>query len=155
MTAGDPTSTAGGDPLLDALGAALDGEHAAVYAYGVVGAHLDDDDRERAAAELERHRAARDRLSAFIRAAGGTPSASRPAYALPFAVADATSATELADLVESRLAGLYVDLVAAAADGATRTEAAGLLVHTARARAVWSGTTTVFPGLDDRLTLAP
>lgn len=150
-TATSTTTGAPTDPAVGALDAALAGEHAAVYAYGVVGAHLDDD-RDRAVAELSRHRGARDRLDAHVRAAGGTPSAALPAYALPFPVEDAASAAELADLVEERLAGLYSDVVVAT-EGAARADAASALVHTAQARAAWSGTVTTFPGLDDRLTL--
>lgn len=161
--AGDSTSTPPGSPsptadtddsVVETLDAALAGEHAAVYAYGVIGAYLTGDDRDRAAAELSRHRAARDRLAAHIRAAGGTPSASLPTYALPYPVADAASAADLADLVEERLGGLYSDVVTSTS-GATRSESADALVHTARARAAWSGTATAFPGLDERLTLEP
>lgn len=140
--------------MVAALDAALAGEHAAVYAYGVAGAHLADDDRDRAARELVRHRDARDTLAAHIRDAGGTPSVSEPAYTLPFPVTDPTTAADLADLVEERLAGLYADVVSAT-DGPARADAATALVHAAQARAAWSGTATTFPGLDDRLTPDP
>jgi Domain of unknown function (DUF4439) len=128
--------------------AALAGEHAAVYAYGVGGAHLAGRGRQRALDGLAAHRANRDLVAARLRAAGGEPPGPRPGYALPFPVRDAGSAVRLLSAVERRLADVYGDVVAAT-QGGQRREAAELLSAAAVSATAWSGRTEPFPGLVD------
>ncbi|MCB0914392.1 MAG: DUF4439 domain-containing protein [Actinobacteria bacterium] len=86
-------------PAPEVLASALAAEYAAVYAYGVVGAHVPDDRRGYVASALSSHRAARDWLRERITAAGGEPPPAAGAYEVP-AVDDPTAAAELAAAVE-------------------------------------------------------
>jgi hypothetical protein len=91
----------------DALSAALTAEHAAIFGYGVVGAHLDPDGQNAARACEAVHRDRRDAISLRIAAAGGTPAPAAPAYALPFPVGDPASAMKLAVALEEGAAGAW------------------------------------------------
>jgi hypothetical protein len=126
--------------------AALAGEHAAVYAYGVGGAHLAGRARQRALDGLATHRDSRDLLVGRVRAAGAEPAGPRPGYALPFPVRDASAAVRLLTGVERRLADVYGDVVAAT-KGRQRREAAELLSAAAVSATAWSRRTEPFPGL--------
>ena len=134
--------------ITDALQAALAGEHACVYGYGLVGAHAGTRAESAARAGYESHRARRDLLTAQVRARGAEPVAALPAYGIPFDVTDAPTASRLAGLLEDRLAPLYADLVAVAANPVLRDLAAGALVETAVRSAGWTGRITALPGLD-------
>jgi hypothetical protein len=89
--------------LVDALAA----EHAAVYAYGVLGARLTGADRREATATEATHRARRDALLLRLAETGATPPPAAPAYTLPFPVPDARAALRLAVLVEERTAAAW------------------------------------------------
>jgi hypothetical protein len=92
---------------IQALSAALTGEHAAIFGYGVVGAHLDPDGQNGARACESVHRDRRDAISLLVAAAGGTPAPAAAAYALPFSVTDAASAMKLAVALEEGAAGAW------------------------------------------------
>lgn len=143
----DPADAA---DIIDAAQAALAGEHACVYGYGVVGSHLDEEDRDpvwRALTAHEEHRAAlRRRLLALDVA----PVAALPAYALPFRVDDARSARKLARTLETRLAALYADLIATGPARKLRRLAANGLVDATVRAARWGAEVPAFPGLDGR-----
>jgi hypothetical protein len=88
-----------------------------------------------------------------VRDLGGTPAAAAPAYALPFAVPDATAAVRLATVLEERVATVYADLVrSATAD--LRREAAGALRDAAVRAVGWRGGSVAFPGLAERADTA-
>ncbi|WP_340375561.1 ferritin-like domain-containing protein [Streptomyces sp. SS7] len=140
-------SGAGGE--LTALQAALAAEHAAVYGYGVVGGRIGADRRTEARAAYDAHRARRDALVREVRDLGAEPVAASAAYALPFPVTDAATAVRLAAELEGRVAGVYSDLVRAAADQ-RRREAAGALREAAVRAARWRGGSVAFPGLAER-----
>lgn len=143
----------GADAGVEAAQAALAGEHACIYGYGVVGAYLPDDG-EPAHQALAAHRARRDALAGLLRAAGADPVAAASTYALPSPVTDEASARALAALMEERLSALYADLVVAGSPELRRLAAQGV-VAAATQVARWAGTVTAFPGLDDRLTPTP
>lgn len=127
------------------LQAAVDGEHAAAYGYGVLAARLATDQRARALEDLAGHqRVARD-LGRWLVAAGADVPAAAPGYALPAPVTDAAQAVALAAHLESALAATDADLVAASA-GPLRSVSAELLVARALAAYGWSGVGTAFPG---------
>ncbi|MFI2206904.1 ferritin-like domain-containing protein [Streptomyces sp. NPDC020192] len=134
---------------LTALQAALAAEHAAVYGYGVVGGRIAGARRSEARAAWDAHRARRDALTREVRDLGGQPVAADAAYALPFPVPDSAAAVRLAARLEERLAGVYADLVRAAA-GARRGSAAGALREAAVRAVRWSGESVAFPGLAER-----
>jgi len=130
-----------------ALQMALTAEHAAVYGYGVAGAHLAGARQKAAARAWAGHEAARDTLAAMITALGAEPVAAAPAYRLPFPVRNAPTAILLAALLEDRVAAAYLGLVALADDrlrvlGARAVQAAALRATE------WRGRTLAFPGLE-------
>ena len=131
---------------VEALQAALAGEHAALYGVGVAGGKLSGA-RFRAANEtFESHRDNRDRLSALLVAAGETPVAAEPAYDLPLAVNTAATASALILLVERRIAAVYGDLVEAAEQPAVRAFAIASLLAAASSQLSWGGAPVAFPG---------
>jgi hypothetical protein len=90
-------------PLVTALAA----EHAAIYAYGLIGVRLDDDLAETAREAEAVHRQRRDTLLLVLAERGVEAPSGAAAYDLPFEVTDAESALELAVLVEDRVAGVW------------------------------------------------
>lgn len=141
-----PRATA---PELAAIFAALAGEHAAVYAYGVVGGQVGPSSQRAARERLAWHGLQRDLLSARLSADGTVPPVANPAYALPFWVRSVVDARRLAAHVEQSLAATYADLVFAAAPG-RRGEAAGWLAQCAVQARRWGGAAQAFPGLPER-----
>jgi hypothetical protein len=91
----------------EALVEALVGEHAAIYAYGPIGARLDRRTAPDARAAEAAHRDRRDAL--VVRLTGGdvTPPPAAPAYGLPFPVTNRAGALRLAVHVEERTAALW------------------------------------------------
>lgn len=86
---------------------ALDGEYAAIYAYGRAGARLGDLEQT-ARDQLQVHEQRRDQLRAWLD--GGEPPA--PAYQLPQPVTGPKSARRLLATVELRLIPLYTAVIA-------------------------------------------
>ena len=113
-----PTATASGanqDAANQALQDAIAGIDAAVYAYGVVGAHVQGSRRVlamHAISTLDRQRAA------MALALGRTVDEAGVAYALPGPVTNPAQASALAQLLEMKLIPLFDD-VAATSSGAT------------------------------------
>ncbi|MET9272699.1 ferritin-like domain-containing protein [Kribbella sp. NPDC003557] len=131
---------------VEALQAALAGEHAALYGVGVAGGKLSGA-RFRAANEtFESHRDNRDRLSALLVAAGETPVAAEPAYDLPRAVVNTATASGLILVIEQRIAAVYGDLVEAAEQPAVRAFAIESLLAAASNQLSWGGAPQPFPG---------
>jgi hypothetical protein len=131
----------------DALSAAVAAEDAAVYAYGVLGPRLAEDQRPAARIALDTHRQRSFALRDRVAAAGGPAPDAPVAYDLPFPVTDPESAGRLAGLVEMRLAAAYADLAAALSD-APRTDAV-LAAREATVRAIgWGSASMAFPGIE-------
>ena len=87
------------------LGAALAAEEAAVYAYGVIGVHLDGRGEVAEAREAEQaHRERRDYLVAQMTQIKASAAPSPAGYQLPFPVTDRASAIKLAVHVEDGVA---------------------------------------------------
>ncbi|MDR0343359.1 MAG: ferritin-like domain-containing protein [Nocardiopsaceae bacterium] len=137
-------------PVAAALQTALAAEHAAVYGYGIAGAHLATVPRRLAAARRDWaiHEAARDRLSAMLSARGAVPAPAAVSYALPFPVRSANAAAALAALLEDRVATAYLGLVALTDPGLRAFGARSVRTAAVRA-AAWRGHTVAFPGLTD------
>lgn len=145
---GRPDPLGGAEP---AAQAALASEHASIYAYGVLGAHLSDDAQESALEALSAHRERRNALETAIRKLDADPAVAQAFYALPFEVTDGASARKLGASIEKRLAQVYADLVGSAPDhpGLRRVAVRGLVDAGAMA-ARWSSKSSAFPGLDGR-----
>ena len=134
----------------DALETALAGEHAAVYAYGVVGARLQGHlDERQARSGYDAHRQRRSTITRMLTDAGATPTPAAAAYDLGGPVLTAAAARTLAAGVETRAAATYADVVSAAS-GSVR-QGASLWLADASVRATgWSGQPAAFPGLPER-----
>jgi hypothetical protein len=143
MTVGAVT----GPSALTALQAALAAEDAAIFGYGVAGAHLSGSRKSAAEQYWTGHNQARDTLTAMISALGPTPVAARALYQLPFEVHDAASAAALAAYLEDGVTRAYLGVVAVS-DQRLRTFGALAMQGSAERAAFWRGTTEAFPGLD-------
>jgi hypothetical protein len=132
-------------PLLDALQAAVAGEHAAVWASGRAAGELRARRRGDALAELDAHRVARDELRAVIVALGAEPVEAAPAYVEPFPVDGPRAALALMAQVNGALAATYADLAAASEPAARRDPARSSVAAAVRAIA-WGGDPQAFPG---------
>ncbi len=95
-----------------ALQAALAAENAAIFGYGVAGAHLTGSSQAAAEQDWTGHNQARDALAAMISARGAAPAAAQAYYQLPFRVHDAPSAIRLAAYLEDGVTRAYLGLVA-------------------------------------------
>jgi hypothetical protein len=131
---------------LAALQAALAAEDAAIFGYGVAGAHLSGTRQSAAAQDWTGHNEARDTLTAMISGLGATPVAAQAFYQLPFAVGDAASAAALAAYLEDGVTRAYLGLVAVS-DQRLRTFGAVAMQSSAERAAFWQGRTQAFPGL--------
>jgi hypothetical protein len=135
----------------DGLTAALAAEHAAIFGYGTVGAHLDGAARTAARQAEAAHRSRRDALIARLTSLKATPPPARPAYALPFPVKDKATAQQLAVTLEERVAQAWAGALAATA-GDERKLALDALVDCAVRATRWrklakiTPTTVPFPG---------
>ena len=129
-----------------ALQAALAAEDAAIYGYGVAGAHMAGTGHAVTEQYWTEHRQARDTLTAMITAMRATPVAPSAFYDLPFAVGNAATAKALAAHLEDGVTAAYLGVVAA---GDQRLRTFGALAAQAAAvrAAYWRGSTEAFPGL--------
>lgn len=135
---------------VDALQAVLAAEHAAVYAYGVVGARLHGQpDERRATAGYNTHRSRRATVTSMIVEASAQPTPAAVAYDLGGPVVTANEARALVLRIERAVAGTYADLVGAS-PATARATAAGWLADAAVRAQSWSGLADAFPGLPER-----
>jgi hypothetical protein len=131
---------------VSALQAALAAEDAAVYGYGVAGAHLTGSRLATAEQDWTGHNQARDTLAAMISQLGAVPAAARAFYRLPFPVHGAAGAMTLAAYLEDGVTRAYLGIVAVS-DPRLRSFGALAMQGSARRAAYWSGGTQAFPGL--------
>ncbi|MCW2600394.1 MAG: hypothetical protein JWM02_2223 [Frankiales bacterium] len=126
-----------------ALADALATEHAAIYAYGVLGARLDDPTRQLAQAAFDAHRARRDDLLARLRSRRlPTPG---PAASYDVLVTGRTQALTLAVRVETEVGVRWRDLVAVTDDRGLRGLAVHALQDSAVRAAQWRKTAGLSP----------
>jgi Domain of unknown function (DUF4439) len=135
-----------GPAVRRALQAVLAAENAAVFGYGVAGAHLAGPRLAAARRDWAAHQAARDAVSAMLVSRGARPAPAAAAYALPFPVHSGGAAVTLAALLEDRVATAYLGLVGLSGEGLRGLGARGLRSAALRA-AAWRGRTVAFPGL--------
>ena len=129
----------------DALGAGLAAEHAAIFGYGVVGAHLTGAALAQAQQVEAAHRTRRDAIVLRLAAVGVAPPAAQPVYALPFPVVDAASAQRLAVQLEERAAAIWRTALGPTT-GADRKSALDALTDSALWAARWRRATGTQPG---------
>lgn len=148
-----PGSTARATPVtrVEPLQICLAAEHAAVYAYGLLGGVVSAAVANTVVADEARssyaaHRSRRDQLVATIRAAHQEPAASAPAYDVPYPVTGPDTARRLARYVEDRCATVYAQAVADLPSG-ERVFVSAALLDCAVRRVGWGGAPPPFPGL--------
>jgi len=131
-----------------ALQGMLAGEHAAVYAYAVIGGRLAPQTalQRQAREAYAAHRDRRDALVALLRATGIEPVAAEPAYDLPTGVDNAEQGRQLARIVEDRCSVLYATAVAAASER-SRGFAVDALIDAARRGLTWGAEPVALPGV--------
>jgi hypothetical protein len=133
--------------LVDALAA----EYAAIYACGVIGAHLTGAGATAVRAAETAHRARRDALVGQLSGGGATPAPPDPVYSLPFEVTDEASALRLAVEIEDRAGAIWRSALASTT-GDQRKTALNALVDCAvratglRLTAGITPATVQFPG---------
>jgi hypothetical protein len=137
MTAGD----------VEKLRKALSAEHAAVFAYGLIGARTSGSLRSRVTTAFDAHRARRDQLRTAITTRGGTPSEPEGGYELPVVPSSASEAVRLAVLVETGITAAYLELVAADDVALRRYAALAMQESAARSYTFRPSITTAFPGI--------
>jgi hypothetical protein len=159
--AGSPTETATGSPTgtavpttnavgLDGVAAAalssqLAGEHAAVFAYGLITARSSGARQTTARALWQAHRARRDALESRLAEAGLSPPAAEPAYDVGPVPTTPDQVNTLAARVEDGLAAVALGVVTTTT-GQVRSDAAADLIRAARRAAGWRGTAVPLPG---------
>ena len=149
---GTPSPTPSGTGQVAALQTALAAEHAVIWGYGVVGAHVGDALVTRVRDADDAHRTRRDATVTLITRYGGTPVATDPEYALPFPVTDRGSALRLAVHLEEGAAAAWRYAVAATDDVEVRRSALTGLSDAAVWATRWrialpaSPATVAFPG---------
>lgn len=125
----------------EAIAAAIAGEDACIYAYGVIGGQLNTAGQRKARKALDSHRVWRDAWQS--RQSGSfTPAAA--AYDLPSPVTDPESARALAMLIEQRMVAVYAD-VASATSGDDRAQAVTAACECATRAVTWGAPSQAFP----------
>lgn len=120
------------------------GEEAAIYAYGVLTARLDEPERSEAVRDRFAHTRARDRARAQLAEQEADPDAPG-AFEIPFAVDGPSAARRLAALVENRLVEVYVTQTVEL-EGADRKDAARMAQESAARAVTWGARPQAFPG---------
>ncbi len=105
------------------VGTLIEAENAAIYAYGVIGAHLTGVDRERAVASLAAHRRFREAWIDLASADGQSIPAAAIAYDLPFEVRGPSTAKKLSVDIETRMISIYESAGKIAADAVMKARA--------------------------------
>ena len=129
---------------VEAWGAVVSGEDAAIYAYSVAGARVAGGARRRALAGLDAHRASRSRAASLVSAAGGTAPPAAAAYELPADVATPEGARATMASVDNALVATYADAAAASLD-ADRRWAARTGAECATRAVAWGAAPQAFP----------
>jgi len=128
----------------EAFAAAMEAEHAAIFGYGAVGAHLDRSGQTASRQAEAAHRDRRDALTARMRAASATPPIAAPAYELPFPVSDRESALRLAVHLEEGTARAWRQALPVTSGDSRRFAVAALMDGAVRA-ARWRRTAGTLP----------
>lgn len=137
---------------LEAMQAALAGEHAAVYVYGVIGGRVSLATQPTLAHKVRTaytvHRGRRDQLVAMVRVADGEPVAAGTSYDLPDPATTPPQLTRASLDVEMRCSAVYADMVGSTS-GANRQWAIEALSDTAVRQLGFGGEPQPFPGISE------
>lgn len=136
---------------MEQLAGALAAEEAAIYAYGVIGVHLEDDEQDRARTAEQQHRVRRDDLVARLDELRASTAPAPAGYQLPFEVTDRAGALRLAVHVEDGVAQAW-RAVLPVTEGTERVDALSALTESAVRATRWrrfagnTPLTLAFPG---------
>jgi hypothetical protein len=100
------------DEVISKLNMAVEGENAAVWAFGYLLSFIPDENKDYAFSVFNIHRDNRDRLRLILRDLGLTPPRPKEVYEVPIVVKDMVTAYELASIIENRLIGIYIQIYA-------------------------------------------
>ena len=136
-----------------ALQECLAAEHAAVFAYGVLGGVLSgtaapSETTADADASYAAHRKRRDDLSDRLNRLGEEPVSAEPSYRPPFRVATEADCVRLARQVEERTAAVYAYAVAGTT-GDSRAFVIDALTDCALRAVAWGAPLQAFPGVTE------
>ena len=153
MTSPQPTTTTKPESPDDAaLADAISTEHATIYGYGFVSAHVTPGLNELVSDSLAEHRARRDAAVAMLAARSVTPPIAAVGYQLPIAVKNSTDAATLAARMEADTAAAWRAVIEQAKTAEDRRFGVKALTESAIRAARWRqvlGTwplTVPFPG---------
>ncbi|HEX4811778.1 MAG TPA: ferritin-like domain-containing protein [Nonomuraea sp.] len=132
---------------MEKLRKALAAEHAAVFAYGLLGARASGALRDRMTAAFTAHRARRDRLRTLITQRGGRPAEPDASYALPYFPSTPALATKLAVHLETGITAAYLELTAAQDMSLRRYAASAMQEAATRSYAFDRAQPPAFPGM--------
>jgi len=137
---------------LDALQTTLEGEHAAVYVFAVLGARTSQSASPELYAALrdayQAHRVRRDGLVSEIAQLGAAPVAAATAYDVPAGIETTDGIARAALSLESACATTYASLVANTVGG-RRARAVEALTNAAVRELAFRGTPEIFPGASE------
>lgn len=122
---------------IEALVKALAAEHATIWGYGIVGAHLPAAEQALAKVADRAHRARRDALTLALVARLPSPAPAAASYELPFPVTDAASARRLAVHLEERVAAIWRAALSSVTDLPDRQLAVSALTEAATRGVQW------------------
>ena len=100
------------DKIIEKLQIAVEGENAAIWAFGYLLSFIPDENKSYAFSVFNIHRNNRDNLRLRLRQLNLTPPRPKENYELTIEVKDIVTAYELASFIENRLIGIYIQLYA-------------------------------------------
>ena len=137
---------------IEAIQAALAGEHAAVYVYGVIGGRVSlssqPDLWSAVRTAYTTHRGRRDQLVAMVRASDAEPVTAEISYELPNPAVTLDQLSGAALEIEQRCSAVYADMVGSTS-GANRQWAIDALDDAAVRQLGFGGEPEVFPGISE------
>lgn len=104
------SSIAPNQEIIDKINAIVEGENAAVWAFGYLLSFIPEENKDYAASVFNIHRDQRDIFRLKLRDLNQIPPRPKENYQLPFIVNDIVTAYELAVFIENRLIGIYLQL---------------------------------------------
>jgi len=106
-----PTSSiAPNQEIVEKLNLIVEGENAAIWAFGYLLSFIPEDNKDYAASVFNIHRDQRDLFRLKLRSLNQIPPRPKENYQLPFKVDNIVTAYELAVFIENRLIGIYLQL---------------------------------------------
>ncbi len=96
--------------IIDKLNLIVEGENAAIWAFGYLLSFIPEDNKDYAASVFNIHRDQRDIFRLKLRNLDQIPPRPKENYQIPFEVTDIVTAYELAVFIENRLIGIYLQL---------------------------------------------